>query len=59
MLTPTGLNETVKGRGWLKTRNSEQPGSNGPSPFPATKEGVVTKMAQNWRVATTIDTHAC
>lgn len=44
-------------RGML-ARNSEQPGPNGPSPFPATKEGVVTKMAENWRVATSIDAHA-
>ena len=40
------------------TRNSRQTGRNGPSPRSATRDGVVTKMAENWRVATSIDTNA-
>ena len=46
-----------KVEGWLETA-SNRPGPNGPSPFPATKEGVVTKMAENWRVATSIGINA-
>ena len=33
-------------------------GPNGPSPRSATREGVVTKMAENWRVATSIPINA-
>ena len=52
------LMKTVEGQRGRLARNGEQRGPNGPSPFPATKEGVVTKMAENWRVATSIRINA-